>query len=358
MYYPILKGCLGEWIALENFSLSSRSSVFPTIEIPPVELKYEEELGVSTGPKKTVAEHVRHFSKAMDKHLPQSWQFGLDGSRCFKDNQLHCKMYQDLIASARASRHLAIPVTGLERSAAYQHAVQELLQSGDGKLILRISDDELLSPTATQRRIDELSQTFGWQFDRLTLLIDLKQQMSLSMGPIPIAYESFAEVGSSINEFADVVIVMTSMNDRVTKELKPFQTADVPREDLNVWRQIRAIDSGVRLPGFGDYGVNSPQYAAVDFRMMTLCGKVRYSLNDRWVIFRGKKIEKEDNQFHRLAQMVTQHAEYFGTGRSWGDKQISDCATLRIGPGTLRNWVSYTLNHHLTIMPPLLAKVA
>jgi len=94
MYYPILKGCLGEWIALENFSLSSRSSVFPTIEIPPVELKYEEELGVSTGPKKTVAEHVRHISKAMDKHLPQSWQFGLDGSRCFKDNQLHCKMYQ------------------------------------------------------------------------------------------------------------------------------------------------------------------------------------------------------------------------------------------------------------------------
>lgn len=358
MYYPILKGCLGEWIALENLPLSARSSVFPTIEIPPVELRYEEELGVATGTKKTVAEHVRHFSKAMSKHLPQTWGFGLDGNRCFQDDQPHAKMYQNLVASARASSHLAIPVTGLQRSTAYQHAVQELLQSGDGKLILRISDDELLSPTATLRRIDELSQTFGWQFDRLTLLVDLKQQMSLSMGPIPIAYESFAEVGSSINEFAGVALVMTSMNDKVTKELKPFQTADVSREDLDIWRQVRALDSGVRLPEFGDYGVNSPRYAAVDFRMMTLCGKVRYSLNDRWVIFRGKKIEKEDNQFHRLAQMVTNHADYFGIATSWGDKQISDCATLRIGPGTLRNWVSYTLNHHLTIMPPLLANAA
>jgi hypothetical protein len=358
MYYPILKGCLGEWIALENLPLSSRSSVFPTIEIPPVELKYEEELGVSTGAKKTVAEHVRHFSKALDKHFPQSWEFGLDGKRCFNDDKPHAKMYQDLIASARATRHLAIPVTGLDRSVAYQHAVKEILESGNGRLILRISDHDLLNPTATQRQIDELSQTFGWKFNRLTLLVDLREQMSLLMGPIPIAYESFAEVGNNINEFADVALVLTSMNDRVTKELKPFQTADVLRQDLNVWRQVRAIDSGVRLPGFGDYGVNSPKYAAVDFRMLTLCGKVRYSLNDRWVIFRGKKIEKEDNQFHRLAQMVTDHAEYFGRRTSWGDKQISDCATLRIGPGNHTKWVSYTLNHHLTIMPPLLANAA
>ncbi|GAA4448031.1 beta family protein [Novipirellula rosea] len=358
MYFPILKGCLGEWIALENVPASVRSSVFPTIEIPPVESTFEEELGVVTGQKKSVAEHVRHFSKAMTKHLPQHWEFGLDAKRCFRDDKAHANMYQDLVASAWASRHLAVPVTGLGRSNTYQHAIQELLQTNGGKLVLRLSDQELLSPTATQRRIDMFAQTFGWRFDRLTVLIDLEQQMRLSLGPIPIAYESFAEVGANINDFAEVAIVMTSMNDRVTKELKPFQTADVAREDLAIWNQVRAIDSGVRLPQFGDYGVNSPMYAAVDFRMMTLCGKVRYSLNDRWVIFRGKKIEKDDNQFHRLAQMVTEHSEYFGTDTSWGDRQISDCATLRIGPGTLRNWVSYTLNHHLTNMPRLLANAA
>ena len=110
-----------------------------------------------------------------------------------------------------------------------------------------------------------------------------------------------------------------------------------------------------RIPNFSDYGVSHPDYFDLDWREVSLGGKIRYTAEDAWVIVKGCRLEDAGDQFHELARNLVRQPEFCPSGFSWGDERIVKCADLEIGPGRLQDWVAFTTNHHLRFVTDQLA---
>src|ERR1043165_6479537 len=138
-YVPILKGKEREYLALRELAGDARDRLTPLIEPTPIPYDFE-----NGAPAKTVDAHL---ANAVSK-IVTNW--GLDpvfidldwipSSETMTDGRHPLKFIFD---GARAVELQAIPVTGINRDAAYQAAVKNALDSDHRGVCIRVESDDL-----------------------------------------------------------------------------------------------------------------------------------------------------------------------------------------------------------------------
>lgn len=126
----------------------------------------------------------------------------------------------------------------------------------------------------------------------------------------------------------------------------------LPRADAEAWtRLVTRVGQG-RVPTFGDYGADSPNFLDVDPRFLKMVANIRYTTQAAWLVLRGGLLTGAGapgfGQFHDLAARLRDRDEYRGPEFSRGDHIIYECAARRMGPGNATTWREVATSHHLT----------
>lgn len=117
------------------------------------------------------------------------------------------------------------------------------------------------------------------------------------------------------------------------------QLYDRTRADINV--ELFYSDYGNQHPLPGDGGQYQPSCS------------IKYTGTDKFVVFRGRQAsttERGSSQYFDKARQVITHYAYNGPNFSWGDNEIQIKADNinETRPGSSENWVSITMNRHIT----------
>lgn len=167
-YVPILRHKGAEMQALRLLLPEDKRGMTPLIELTP------SLLGMKERRKLTNA----GFFEEIAKEITGAWAY----VPLFVDADLLCQTFGSpgghhpvwsFSEGARRLRIAAIPVTGLKRSRAYQIAIQKVVTADNNGLCVRLSADDLCSPTlgAELRR---LLGAFNLTPKQVDIVVDLK----------------------------------------------------------------------------------------------------------------------------------------------------------------------------------------
>jgi hypothetical protein len=356
-YLPILKGKAGEYDALDHLSPGVKPQVRPIIEVPPVESKYGGELGMPTGPKTTIGEHVSQVAENIRRSWGTVYPVYIDLLHVQEHgcaaNGTHPLAY--VFDQTHKLGVQAIPVTGLDRPNEYQNAVIDAVQRDARGVCIRVDRQQCSFPTSLAVGLQDLIMTLKVGRDQADVILDLGAISPADVNELQTIATSVISELPYIDDWRTVGVGATAMPESVTRDVRPFSINRIDRAERRLWAAIANERDLPRIPNFCDYGVTHPAYFDLDPREVSFAGKIRYTAEGIWVIVKGCKLEGAGDQFHRLAQILTEQPEFCPNNFSWGDESIEKCAALEIGPGNQTTWVAFTTNHHLKFVTEQLA---
>ena len=343
-YVPCLRWKQGEYQALFRLSPDIKSVLVPLIEVSEIGFDFEKQID-----NKTVDDHLSALAKRVkdkwgtqtcfvDMHLIETSQRMATGEHPFT------AVFDDL----RQRGALAIPVVRLEQDSACHDAIESIVAQDERGLCLRINIiDAAKSNLALD--LEKLLQGYHQNVEDYDFILDLGAP---NFDPI----EGFGEVLNTIidklshrEEWRSFAIIGTAFPSSMS-EVKRGPSIK-PRSEWKLYKFLvnKLRSSGIRIPSFGDYGINHPDVLRVDMRIVKPSATVRYTIDDNWLIVKGSNVRDNGfGQYRQLCQDVISSKHYCGSTYSRGDKYIYDCAQGTVSTGNLPTWRWVGTNHHLT----------
>lgn len=353
VYLPALKAKGGEFGALANLSTAAKKRILPLIDVLPVPPDWN-----THEPSKTLEAHLDGiYSK-----IVKCWGTG---------RELLVDLF-DLPLSERTSTgthpisHLfsefnqrgvaAIPVTGMERDGAYNGAVKQAVGWAHGAVGIRLLAEDIALPSKTSSPLLKLVSSVGAIPDRSVLLLDFRELPQDQVVDASTKALASLKAAFRLAKWRHMVVLASGMPNSLS-EVKANAQAQIPRTELELWRNvIRGAPSAIPL--FGDYGVVNPEFMEpMDPRKMRPSAKIRYTLEDRWLIIKGTSFRKDPAQFRALAAVVERQPGFCGQGFSWGDSYIFNCRKKGGGAGNLETWVRADTSHHIEFVSKQIANL-
>jgi len=343
-YVPCLRWKMGEYQAVCRLSDTTKRMFTPLIEVPKIGFDFKEKKV-----KKTIDEHLSDF---VLKKIYKKW----GDSFCFVDLKLigpserlakgiHPVKY--VFDDLRKVRCSAIPVTGLDRDKAYQQEIKTILTKDKNGVCLRISIEQAAKSSFGTQFSSFLSMLGAQTFD-CDLILDLG-------APNFVPLEGFSQVIQNImsnlpnlNKWRTFTIIGTSFPDTMAGIKLGVEI--IPRHEWQLYKRLvnNFKKANLRLPTFGDYAVSHPKVLEQDMRMLKPSVTIRYTIDNRWYIIKGKNYKDYGlKQYHELSRQVLGSKYYFGTAFSWGDNYIQECSSRNEKPGNLTTWRQVGTNHHI-----------
>jgi Beta protein len=308
-YVPVLKWRQGEYQALWRLDEARKTMVVPLIEITPPDFDFE-----LWQPKKTIDAHLEKFAS----RLQQKWgvrpaliDTGLLSPNTRMTGNIHPLTW--LLDQVRSNGAILVPVTGLERDAAYQAAVRAGHKLDGAGGALRCSLEEAADPGFADA-IETLLDAVDFDIDFLDVLIDLK---SPNFEPIDGLAQLLASVlsGSRVFDHArSVTILGTAFPASMAEVTGPVQF--LRRSEWLLYKALVALlpPSAVR-PAFGDYCIATPDLPQNDMRLLKPSATVRYAVDDGWIVVKGVNVRDNGyDQYRTCCGTVTTSAAYLGAG--------------------------------------------
>ncbi|MEW5976033.1 MAG: beta family protein [Acidobacteriota bacterium] len=347
-YVPILKGKRGELGALHVLSDKTKNTLTPLIDIPRVTLVYPQK-----EPKHTLEKHL----ESVAKNILRSWgnmrrvfvdlsEFELLDRTSMGDHPL--TYFFNLL---REHSIQAIPTTGLDRDLRYNDALASVLARDRLGAMIRVREEDIGSPQKLNAELDELLRSIAVNRRSAHLLLDfgaIGQKNIRSLAKLAICTINQL---SEVSQWQSLTLASSGLPETMS-EVQSGGKTPVDRLELKLWRSVIGQSNGIaRVPTFGDYGVVHPDFVDQDPRAISPSAKIRYTLEDQWLIIKGRSLKRyKYAQYHTLAGLLVAERGYRGRGFSWGDSYVADCAVQACGPGNLQTWVTVDTSHHLTLV--------
>jgi hypothetical protein len=342
-YVPCLRWKQGEYQALLHLSSDTKNSLTPLIEVPEIGFDFETRLE-----SKSVDEHLSAFAK----RLKAKW----GGSHCFVDMHLvglskRMKTGQHPFAFAfddlRSKGSLAIPVIDLKQDSACQNEIGAITAMDKRGLCIRIGIEE-----AAKSNIAALLETLIDQYDvgvdQCDFILDAGAPNFEPINGFSGLLETLIGRLPHLNKWRSFALIGTSFP-RSMGEVKQGASI-IARNEWKLYTSLvkRLRGSGIRIPAFGDYGINHPDAISLDMRLAKPSATVRYTIDDGWLIVKGSNVRDHGyGQYRGLCKAVVESGHYRGPTFSRGDKYIYDCAQGSESTGRLTTWRWVGTNHHL-----------
>jgi hypothetical protein len=143
-------------------------------------------------------------------------------------------------------------------------------------------------------------------------------------------------------------------------DFAPGKVHELNRCGWKLWNSIQE-SSLSRMPFFSDYTIQYPEYERVE---AIGSASVRYTDDDKWWIFRGKKpglVNPKTKEKGPGSEQYIYHAKtitgksfskfYKGAKYSFGDAEITRIAEPNNkNPGNPATWLTIGINHHITLV--------
>jgi len=341
-YIPCLRWKMGEYQAILKLCDESKDALTPLIEVPEIGFDFEEQK-----PKKSIDGHLAPFGRRVD----QKWH----NRPFFVDLKLICSGLRMgdgshpvsfVLDDLRGKGCLAVPVFGFDRDSEYQKAVQDAAAIDGRGICIRVSVEE--AARGIDKKVNSLLEKTSMVMGDLDLILDLG-------APNFVPVEGFSRVVKAIigripklNRWRTFSIIGTSF---------PASMGEIKKSpeilQRNEWLLYqRLIDSlvveGLRLPTFGDYGINHPDVLDLDMRFIKPSASIRYTIDDAWLFIKGPNVRDHGfAQYRDHCHNLVSSPEFMGPNFSFGDRYIAQCAAGTSGTGNLTTWRQIGTNHHL-----------
>ena len=341
-YVPCLRWKLGEYQAVLRLGEDSKDALTPLIDVPEIGFDFEERK-----PKKSVDEHLAPFAKRVDQKWHDRPFFVdlklIDGRLRMGDGRHPVSFVLDEL---RERGCLAVPVFGFDRDSEYQKAVQDAAARDARGICLRVSVEE--AAKGIEPKVNSLLEETSTVMGDLDLVLDLG-------APNFIPIEGFTRLVKRIigripqlDQWRTFSIISTSFPASMAEIKESPKT--LQRYEWLLYRRL--IDDlgaeGLRLPTFGDYGINHPDVVDLDMRFVKPSASIRYTIDDSWFVIKGPNVRDHGfAQYRNHCRELVSSPEFMGPDFSFGDGYIAQCAAGIASTGNLTTWRQVGTNHHL-----------
>ncbi len=350
-YVPLLKGKRGEFGALANLSQKVKPLITPFIDVPRVSRNDDERINV-------------HLMKIVN-NIKTSW--GTQNSIFIDladidltqrtDDGTHPVIY--LFGLLRAALIKAIPCTGLDRDTDYNDAIAKVLKEDNEGVCVRVLHEDMDDIEDLSKGLNGLLKVLDITHKDVHLLLDFKDIRNIDIAKLARKAIRIIEQLHKIASWGTLTIAASGFPDSLSS-VKADSTTEINRMEFLLWRSIITDKTLKRRPSFGDYGIVHPILLDLDPRTMRSSAKIRYTLNEKWLVIKGHSLKKEPKfkQYHDLSNRLIKKKEFIGSHFCWGDDYVTKCAIRTAGSGNLETWVKVDTNHHLTFVSEQIAKTA
>ncbi len=342
-YLPCVRWKMGEYQAISRLSDMAMGSITPLIEVPEIGFDFEN----------------RTKSKSVDEHLAKTAKRIKDkwcGRPCFIDMQLLDPSermtdgrhpVRHVFDDLRSRECFAIPVTGINRDADYQQAVNQVVSQDKRGLCLRISIEEAAGNNL-KTAVDGALETGDLKARECDLVLDLRAP---NFKPV----EGFVKLVAGIigripylQQWRSFTLIGTSFPSSMAEVKKGEST--LPRYEWILYKMLVSslAEADVRPPTFGDYGISHPDVLLLDMRLVKPSATIRYTIDNAWLIIKGLNVrDYKFDQYKQHCQTIVDSTFYSGEGFSQGDEYIANCARGTEKTGNLSVWRWVGTNHHI-----------
>jgi hypothetical protein len=344
-YVPCLKWKQGEYLGVEKLARKALRAITPLIEVPAIGYDFAE-----GRESKSIDDHLQKFAGRV------RGKWGI--SPCFVDT--HRIGHHEAMASGehplafildelRVRRCRAVPVVGLERVPGHAEAVQDAVVRDGNGICLRLAIHQL-ERRGFAAEVEAVLSAYGVTEEESDLILDLGA---------PQGYEPLEDFSKAVTahfcrlprlpSWRTVALLGTSFPTSVG--VVKTSPAYLPRYEWMLYREVVAslAARGVRLPTFGDYAISHPGGEEMDWRKFSPATKVRYTIDDAWLIVKGRSARKHGfEQYRDHCRTIVSSPDYMGREFSFADEYIMACASGSVSCGNLPMWVKLDVNHHLT----------
>jgi|JI7StandDraft_1071085.scaffolds.fasta_scaffold17549_6 hypothetical protein len=352
-YVPLLRWRAGEYRALKRLSDTCRQRTVPLIEVLPPDYDF-----ALRQPKKHIDEQLKPFAKQVEDHwlhrpaLIDAVQ--IDPTTRMGDGRHPLTFIFD---EARAKGLNLVPVTALDRDAAYQLSVQGIVAASGRGIGLRCGLDEALDPDF-EANVRTLIAQLGCPENGVDILLDLGNPKFDPQEPLIAIIATVLSSGGVFASARSVTILAASFPDSLMSLQHGLDT--LPRREWLLYKALMAaLSDSVRRPGFGDYVVAAVEFPKGDMRFMRGSPNVRYAIEDAWLVAKAKRQKSNNNHaYPGLCGAIIASGGFAGSAFSEGSKYIEGCrlGTEKMGNPTTWKWVA--TNHHITKVVADLARLS
>lgn len=354
-YIPILRWKPAEMAAMEKLFPQDRENVTPLIEfIMPAPSIDKESRRVTKTPREKFLEALPNITKNLVKSCGQNPTL-VDVH--LLDGDIRASSFEQILSSSSELDLFSIPVTYIipvtstgADMATRTVAVNYAKSSGHG-LCIRI-DKSHLEEEDLPSHITDFIKVNDLKVESTDLLVDLRvvdqdtsaTDMAKKLARLPDLpkWRSFIVSGGVF-----------------PKDLSNFTSGEVhplDRLDWKLWNDIRKTQL-LRMPLFSDYTIQHPFY---EYVAAIGSASIRYTADDKWWIFRGKRpglINRKTKekgpgreQYIGHARTLVKRDFYKKADYSFGDAEIARiAATDNEKPGSPTTWLTTGINHHITL---------
>lgn len=338
VYSPFVKTKRGEARALKELDINIKKGIFPFFDVLALKQGVLENADVQT-----------HLDKQV-RMIELAWG-GQDG--CYVDlfdvnpnarvmNGVHPLIFVTELLNQK--RIPFVPVAGLGRDTNYLMALRNVVRQDSPGIALRIEVEDLLLPIGLNLRIQNLIDQIGANSIPLHIIVDCRSLVNQDISRLTRAIHTALPLLRSMNPECLMLCASSMVPDMST--FKKNSINRVKRDDLALWMNF--VETGNTDLSFGDYGVIHPDYVDLDPRFIKPAAKIRYTVNDDWIVIKGFRWVDDTSQHHELSMKLASCSEFRGVD-SWGGEYIQSAAVGRLKYGALETWVTIDQNAHITL---------
>jgi hypothetical protein len=342
-YVPILKGKSGELDALANLSKEFKRKFTPLIDIPPISF-------VNSDDVKTLDRFTKKMITSWGNKHPFFVDLSIKSSRK-NSNDTHPITYMFRYINSKMYPFSPIPTTGIIRDDTYNEAIKEIIQNYSSDVCIRLFDDDMINVDELADELKDLLTKLDTVAQKAHLLLDFRAITEKNMFDVAVTTNNIIGRLSGIEKWKTLILAASSIPEIVGKKNKIVR---IPRIEFSLWKHIISKSkNNARIPSYGDYGITHPNHRVLDMKSMNISPKIRYTLEEDWLIVKGQKPQPALNrasQYQNLSKKLINMDEFMYKSFSEGDKYIANYASGEIISGDLTKWVEIDTTQHITLV--------
>jgi len=346
-YVPFLKAKRNEIKAIGELAPDVAAAICPFFDFPRKMGGYEEA---------EFAAAVDRVARSLQLNLPEDYTFYLDNFDVEEALRVGGQHNYAYLLNAVAGLD-AIPVVGLDRSAAHRQSVVRLKRSGviaspNVALRLSVEDFEDFAVVANDLAT-ELAPVFA-EFESVHLVFDTRICTELDPTATALQIQQFSRRFCAAYPVRRVIVTGSSIPASISDILRVDSVRMLPRHELAIYAPVRANHAHAPLV-FGDYATVSPNYSDVsiapEIMQNVMTAKLTYTIDGAHYFIRGGGMRANGaQQYFAIARTLCTEDFFRGRGYSAGDaylEQKSRGQGGNCGPNTV---IKPAVVAHITYM--------
>ena len=350
-YVPVLFTKAGERDALKALPDSNKDVITPLFTIHPIGWDFDKD-----APEKSIDAHL----EKLPGDLAQTWgnrPAFLDGVHVENESMGDgSHPIEWMIKEARSQGLELVPVVSPDHSSDYKAAVSRIVIADDASevcLRLRVSDWPV-PPIDTA--VESFLSSIGATRASAHLVLDLRAEAGQAAA---FSAEKAISAFPSVTDWKTLTLVSTAMPEQAPSGRGVHE---VSRDEwTNYLTLLRRQRDGVRRPTFGDYTISHPDpFADIDPRVLQISAKLKYTVDDAWLIARGGLFKANGGksgggaEIRPVARDLVAHSK-FASGHCAAEDWIIDAAGSG-ATGAPRTWVKVGTLHHMQLVADQIAR--